>query len=74
MRANSPEKWGVRPSSGAAILDGNGDLMKSGASARSELAAPEDGRTPMMLPYGIPLTLQPQPEQNHPCPIARKTA
>ena len=37
---------GVRPSSGAAMLESDGDVMKSGASAYSVLAAPEDGRTP----------------------------
>jgi len=34
---------GVRPSSGAAMLESGRDIMKSGASAHSGLAAPEDG-------------------------------
>src|SRR5208337_3319782 len=38
---------GVRPSSGAAMMESEGDAMKSGASAYSVLAAPEDGRTPI---------------------------
>ena len=37
---------GVRPSSGAARLESSGAPRKSDASARSVLAAPEDGRTP----------------------------
>src|SRR5208337_1175475 len=38
---------GVRPSSGAAMMESEEDAMKSGASAYSVLAAPEDGRTPI---------------------------
>ena len=41
---------GVRPSSGAAMLESNGDAIKSGASGYSVLAAPEDGRTPPTSP------------------------
>jgi hypothetical protein len=41
---------GVRPSSGAAMLESDGDVMKAGASADSVLAAPEDGRTPLTSP------------------------
>src|ERR1035437_5611789 len=40
-------RGGVRPSSGAAMLESGRDIMKSGASAHSGLAAPEDGRTPI---------------------------
>src|ERR1017187_3761739 len=40
---------GVRPSPGAAMLESGGDVMESGASAGSVLAAPEDGRTPPKL-------------------------
>ena len=39
----------MRPSSGTARLVGNGALMKSDASARSVVAAPEDGRTPITM-------------------------
>src|ERR1035437_181894 len=35
-------RGGVRPSSGAAMLESGTDIMKSGASAHSGLAAPED--------------------------------
>jgi hypothetical protein len=38
---------GVRPSSGAAMIEREGDTMNSGTSAYSVLAAPEDGRTPI---------------------------
>ena len=41
---------GVRPSSGAAMLESNGDAMKLGASGNSVHAAPEDGRTPPTSP------------------------
>ena len=41
---------GVRPSSGAATSAGDGDVMKSGASASSGIAAPGDGRTPPASP------------------------
>jgi hypothetical protein len=41
---------GVRPSSGAAMLESDGDVMKSGAAGYSMLAAPEDGRTPPTSP------------------------
>ena len=49
---------GVRPSSGAAMWEGGGALMKSDASAHSVLAAPEDGRTPMTSPSAL---TEPQP-------------
>ena len=38
---------GVRPSSGAALLESDGDVMEYGAFACSALAVPEDGRTPL---------------------------
>jgi hypothetical protein len=41
---------GVRPSSGAAMLESNGNAIISGASGCSVLAAPEDGRTPPTSP------------------------
>ena len=41
---------GVRPSSGAAVLESNGDVMKSGASGNSVHAAPGDGRSPPASP------------------------
>ena len=41
---------GVRPSSGAAMSESDGDAMISGASACSAIAAPEDGRTPLTSP------------------------
>src|ERR1039458_9106030 len=37
---------GVRPFPGAATYEGDGALMKSGATTHSVLAAPEGGRTP----------------------------
>jgi len=40
----------VRPSSGAAMLENAGDLMKSGTQAYAVLAAPEDGRAPIPSP------------------------
>ena len=40
----------MRPSSGAAMSESDGDVMKSGTSARSVVAAPEDGRTPPRPP------------------------
>src|ERR1035437_4214595 len=40
-------RGGVRPSSGAAMLESGREIMKSGASPRPGLAAPEDGRTPI---------------------------
>src|ERR1035441_2263750 len=39
---------GVRPSSGAVMLGSDEAPMKSGASAHSPLAAPEDARTPAL--------------------------
>ena len=36
----------MRPSPGAAMVEDNGDAMKSGASGDSVPAAPGDGRTP----------------------------
>ena len=50
---------GVRPSPGAAMLESDGDLMKSGASAPSVVAAPGDGRTPITLPSVVTDPLQP---------------
>jgi hypothetical protein len=44
---------GVRPSSGAAVLESDGYPMKSIPSAQSVLAAPEDGRAPLTLPSTI---------------------
>ena len=37
----------MRPSSGAALSERNGDVVKSGAAGWFKLAAPEDGRTPL---------------------------
>ena len=52
---------GVRPSSGAAMLESEEDVMKSGASAHSVLAAPEDGRTP---PEPFPAVTHPLQEKD----------
>lgn len=41
---------GVRPSSGAAMSESDGDVIRSDASACSVVAAPEDGRTPLTSP------------------------
>src|ERR1035441_7628249 len=38
---------------GAAILEGDGDVLKSGAAGYSVLAAPEDGRTPAQSPSSV---------------------
>ena len=40
---------GVRPSSGAAMLERERAPMESDASEQPVLAAPEDGRTPITL-------------------------
>jgi len=58
---------GVRPSSGAAMLESNGDAIKSGASGHSVLPAPEDGRTP---PTSPPPSLRDYDDQ----PCLRRTA
>jgi hypothetical protein len=55
---------GVRPSSGAAMLESGADVMKSGASAYSVLAAPEDGRTP---PRASPAVTDPLQTQTFSC-------
>ena len=65
------EVGGVRPSSGAAMLDSNGDAMKSGASSDSVLAAPEDGRTP---PRHSPAVTDPLPFCMPCAPRKRQTA
>jgi hypothetical protein len=41
---------GVRPSSGAAMLESNGEAMKPGALGYLVLAAPEEGRSPPTSP------------------------
>ncbi|MCX6928968.1 MAG: hypothetical protein NT154_38015 [Verrucomicrobia bacterium] len=49
LRAHVGSTTGVRQSPGAAMLEEDKGVMKSGAPAYWAVAAPEDGRTPNQL-------------------------
>ena len=55
---DTPDTTGVRPSSGAAMSASSGVSEHPGVLGESDAAAPEDGRTPVVLPKSAPPTLR----------------